>query len=667
MLLSQHQHIIFIVMAALVFLVLVETAVRLLASTGRDHMASATGAARVLRKTSPSDGPLYTVDWTPESMSLPKGATAGDSHGATAGAAVPCDVRTGCFAKDRTCVHLDADFVLRGGGVLTANDSPNNGYCLSAGDRFRPQCDPRVSATALTVTGDGTARMICRCFWPTLFGQHDVFSDCDLANACGGRPNSLVHARTRVPLTSAPPDLPVLIHEYECAECGENRMSGTDPDTGLPSCEPLPFGRRTGSMDGAFDDLHRRAGIAPIVESDPNAVRTVATLLPTDSVLVSDDMEKSLVGATVPDSRSRPHLPNPCAFDYFDGSYLGDECELTASASGIAYCNPLSETVSTLMTASDYLTENNGRYANACYRFTTSPANVHAYLFEYFVREPSPQTLKSFKQQVEAARDEAAHDEHYRPTVVYQPPPLPAVTLQVRARNLSRTVQNNFGLTDSRGTLRDGVQPDDTVSVTQAPVPDDVLDLPVPLDRRTMQEYMLEYHDYADVLPAKCLFINCGAPVQTIYIPQCSEVGSGPRGPEDANVLNLLNQEHTYEELLFKTVVACRNPVYDPRLSIVPQLDVAAIDGYPYNAATLRFDKATKVVHPFWSEPYNPANQAAEERRISAYLDRLPSRPRNLRTTVERSGGTKSVVIGISICSGGGTADTSNDGTLARV
>lgn len=573
---------------------------------------------------------LYTADWTPsENRADAKDRDERKNRLKSINGYKLCNMQTGCLQNgirvvSASCVHQTTDYVLRNGTVLKANSREDEGYCFFPKDGPSELCNTMTSTPLMTVTEQGLLRMMCRCYWPTLFDQKDIFSDCNIGRACNNRPFSLIHKKSKIPLLKTPYGSKINIHDYECGSCGDSQTPGTNPDTGLPACLPKPMNSRSYDMDGLYDVLVQQSGIAlEFSLASANDRTTNAVLLPVNSVLVDKDMRKGFVNEV----QDKARIPNPCAFDHFNGSFLDGECVLTSSRSGIAYCSPRSESVSTVLTPDDYLTKNNGRYSNACYRFTTSDANVHGYIFEYFVRGLSDESKTEFIEMIEKEKMAAAAEGRKGKDLRY-PPPFPNVSLETKVNLLTRSIRNSFGLADFYGKLTARTNGDDDILITQAPVPDDAIEVPVPLDMITMSEYRLERNDYGTMLPALCLFdtIYCAAPIQTILIPQCKDVGNGTRNPSDANILYLSQSTFSHDELLFNSVVACKNPEYDERLNIVPQIDVARTDGFN-NAAILRFDKKTKTVHPHW-----PASYYYEQRgpKITSYLNKLVSRPSRL-------------------------------------
>lgn len=498
-----------------------------------------------------------------------------------------CNIASGCKDLNRTCVHVSQPIRLDDGSRLETNASSDEGYCLSHEAPVQPiRCDPRTGEPVTNVTSSGRLRTTCRCFWPSLFDRKDSLSDCSVVRACGGT-GKLVHSATRSPLEEVSPDKSIDIHEFECNVCGnaECTVPGKDPHTGLPSCVPIPVRDRTGGLC-LYESLSKSGGTGAVKPADTGK-HAVSPLLAVKGAFVSTDFANSF---TNPDEA---YVPNPCAFDAFRGVSMKNECRLTLTPSGTGYCEPLSETVSTVIFDDDYLPNNGGRYSNACYKFTDSDRHVEAYVAEYFVR-PRNTALSSLES---------------------PPPPLPVLSVEIDADRLIPEVLDMLNARATTGTRK-------KMLVTQSAIPEDAESIPVPFDKTTMSRFVKEHNDFVFYLPAKFALFRYWAPVQAVKIHDCDDI-NGDRVIVGFTINAIEYGE--YDILRQRRVVACREPYYDKRLAIVPNIDVNPL-GPAYNAdptsAVLRFDKSDFIVRPYWYRSY--FNNAQE---VKAFVANLPSRP----------------------------------------
>lgn len=572
---------------------------------------------------------IYTKNWNPSSKS--------DSVGKGNQSNVPyynrytrCKINVGCksvgpMPEPETCIHLTETYALFNGHILEANTDKNDGYCFYTKDELQKTCDSRVSVPILTVTETNSLRMRCQCHWPSLFDQSTIFDNCNIRRACNYNADKLLHVTSGRSIMAEPLDTIIDIHKYKCSDCGPMHESGKNPDTGLPDCIPKRMGALS-DMNGIYEALKDELGpeVQPFLIADSEATTTSSPFLPLTSRLIDNTMRTGFDNSV----RSTAYIPNPCAFDHIDGTYVGSECVLRSSRSGIAYCSPLSENISTLVTNGDYLSKNNGVYANACYRFTTSDANVIGYQAEFFVRQLSIESRKTIARLVAEEAATAKRESRVPAGIKFDSFPLPVISVQVPVSKITPHVRRVFGMVNERDVAIKPYDNDTIILVTQAPVPDDSYVVPVPLDHATMLEYRLEYNDYGDILPARCFpAIPCGAPLQSIRIPTCNEVGTTTRDPNDASVAyTLFHEGFDYNSLMFNSIVSCKEPNYDSRLHIVPQIDVAEINGSS-NPAILRFDKKTKIVHPHWPDGFSPNMEGI----VQSYINLLPSRPSKIK------------------------------------
>lgn len=529
---------------------------------------------------------------------------------------------------EELCIHLQYEYKLKNGNVLEPNTpGSDEGYCFFTKKKILSKiCNGKTSESILTVDEKGQTRIMCRCFWPSIITQDNIFQDCRTCKTCEGDIGSLVHKATNVPILNTPSGTDINIFDFKCSNCLEkDKEPGYNPDTGLPECIPKTFDSKINNIDDIYEDLVKIANVNPVFSTEEANVRTTnAIFLPLNSVLIDEEMAKLFTN----ESRKVAKVPNPCAFDHFNGSFLGGECVLTLSEKhNIAYCSPRSESVSTLVTTGDYLSNNKGRYANACYKFTTSDDNVHAYIVEYFVRDYGSESRKEKEAMASEEVEKAAAEKRKVEILKYKYLPTPIVSLQLKMKYLTSYMKNYLNLVDIRGNFKDNNKMDDDILITQAPIPDDAVSLPVPLDQVSMSEFILEYNDYGTILPAKCFMdIKCSSPIQSIYIPKCADVGNDTRSPSEANLLLLVNSKFTFDDLMFNSVVSCKYPEYDKRLNIVPQFQVKNVDHY-LTTAILRFDKKTKTVHPHWPKRF--IYEKTDNLRNS-YLSKLKSTPSSL-------------------------------------
>ena len=504
-----------------------------------------------------------------------------------------CDVTMGCKDPKFECIHISNLVQLEDGSVLPANTLKQKGYCLmNETPRAAVACNPRYGAPITTITPSGLLRVTCRCFWPSLFDQKDIYSDCSIVRACNGT-GALVHSKTRTPLDKMPLDEKIDIHEFECRTCGASNcaLPGKDPDMGLPNCTPTPLGDRTDGLC-LYENLVQ-GGTDLINNTIPaeSGRHTSAPVLAIKGVFISEAFAKHFPNSSLPTA----YVPNPCAYDAFRGVSIQNECRLTLTPSGTGYCEPLSETVSTIVFDDDYLPNNGGRYSNACYKFTNSNENIDAYIVEYFVR-PNIDIDDGNSSGI-------------------RPPPLPTISLEINTNKVDPNILSM--LNASADTTPQG-----KILITHAAIPDDVDSIPLPFDKSTMSRFVKERNDFVHYVPSQFAFAKFWAPVQTLDILDCDNIND-ERRIKGFSLKTIEDGEYAIKRQ--QHVVACREPHYDKRLAIVPNIDVNHL-GAEYNAdptsAILRFDKSDLVVRPYWYRSY--FNNKLE---VKAYVSRLPSRP----------------------------------------
>jgi len=497
---------------------------------------------------------------------------------------------------------LHQDFVM---GMPLQKSIPMSDVSLysEGNDRRIPQpvCNEVTSSPIVTKHLTGHLRTACRCHWPTLFGQKTLFEDCSIQHACDGGIGVLVHKITRKPLTEAVP--PIDIHDYECSECARCNLPGPDPHTGLPSCLPRMFNDRDGDMC-----LYGVSGSESEGEDDEMAcpgqdLRSTKPMLSLNSPFI-DKMYRPMFTDRV---RDTARVPNPCAFDTFSGVRLNGECELRMTRSSkIAYCAPMKDNAMTAVAEDTYLSNNQGKYPNACFRFTSNETHVNGYVIEYFLRERRTPQL-----------------------------PSPVVSMRVAKGNVLISVLKGLGL------LR---EPDDKMLLfTQPEPPADVSEFPHPFNKQRLAAFKYELNNWIEWLPAVCLTpalaipaavtidlhhipYNCSAPVQRLAIPDCSRIGENDRQPFDRDRLSPLGAGDQTKDYA-KSTVACLNPQYDSRFPIVPNYNVSvgSTNAEP-TSAILFFDKTNNTVYPHWKNV--GANITAEKDTIARYVrEKLRSLP----------------------------------------
>lgn len=476
-------------------------------------------------------------------------------------------------------------------------------------------CDARYGT--LIESADGSGRHHCQCYWPSLVGDENT--DCSLARACNNGLGKLVHRVTRVPLDKLPPDSVVDIHEFECDRCevaaGGSGCTepGADPLTGLPSCVPTRLADRSGGLC-SYEVLYPPTGEGATVSGK----HTSAPVLAIDGEFVDKRFATSFKNA----NRHNVYVPNPCSFDAFRvGVSIENECRLTLTPSGTGYCEPLTETVATVVFDDDYLANNGGRYSNACFKFTTDKKHIGAYVVEYFVRHAPPAAVMAALTSGNGVTAAAAATEAGRSAVPPRTPPLPVVSLEIDVDKIDPELIEPLGLRSTLGVGGGGNR--NKVLISHGEIPGDAESLPTPFDKRSMSRFQYEHNDFVSYLPTRCAAIfKCLAPVQKVKIPYCDSVNE----ERDISGFSLKTVESDeYDILRQQSVVACREPAYDRRLAVVPNIDVNPL-GAAYNAnptsAVLRFDKSDWTVRPYWYRSFFNNKQ-----EVKRYVSNLPSRP----------------------------------------
>lgn len=455
----------------------------------------------------------------------------------------------------------------------------------------RSTCNEMTSSSVRTVDAAGHTRYACRCHWPTLFGQKDLFSDCNVHHACDGGKGVLVHRMTRRLLASVEP--PIDIHDYVCSSCDRCNVPGPDPHTGLPSCIPRPFNDRDRDMClyDVPDETDVYVGDTGADDATDGERYTTKPILSLRSRFVDERFVSSFTDRV----RETAWVPNPCAYDLFTGSRLDGGCQLRLTRkTNVAYCAPIRDNIMTAVKEDSYLVNNRGAYPNACFRFTSNEHHVNGYVIEYFLRERRASEL-----------------------------PSPVVSMRIARDDVLGSVVAGLGLKN--------VPKEKMLLFTQPEPPPDVDEFPHPFNKRGMTDFTKERNHWLDALPAKCskLFVqyNCSAPVQALPITECSRIGDTDRDPSDKRAMPgngiLGDQTDVYAE----STVACRNPEYDKRFPIVPNYRVAADStDSALTSAILFFDKTTNTVYPHWKEVGE--NVSGEVEAIRRYVrEQLRSAP----------------------------------------
>ena len=140
-----------------------------------------------------------------------------------------------------------------------------------------------------------------------------------------------------------------------CINCGKGLVSDRD-EYGYPTCREQPFVEKTEN---------------PEYESFFKNNSNEESLLP-----VSDErIDKEF---SVHFNNKNRLVPNPCAFDAFTGKpFNTNQCyiDFSVSKSGRTYfCNTNVAGIATMKYNDDYLSNNGGKYANACYSFLNNKA-----------------------------------------------------------------------------------------------------------------------------------------------------------------------------------------------------------------------------------------------------------------------------------------------------
>lgn len=460
-------------------------------------------------------------------------------------------------------------------------------------------CNPVTSSPvfATQYTERGVQRF-CRCHWPTLFGQSNPFGDCNVHHACDRGKGILVHKVTGLPLMEATP--PIRIHDYQCSACDRCNVPGPDPDTGLPSCVPRPFNDRDSDMC-IYDMDHSDSEVYSTGNEDESGTDSGTDLRTTKPMLslASRFVNTEYISMFTDRVRNTALVPNPCAFDLFTGSLLNGDCELRLTRkSKTAYCAPTKDNIMTAVKEDTYLMNNQNRYPNACFRFTSNEEHVNGYVIEYFLRKREGTEF-----------------------------PSPVVSMRIAKNKVLNSVLDGLGLSE---------EPDSKMLLfTQPEPPPDVNEFPHPFNQQRMSDFDKELNNWIEELPAKCLYFlgttpiryNCSAPVQPLAIPQCSKVGEHDRGPSNTNESPRGNVIGHQRELYAKTTVACKNPIYDARFPLVPNYNirVGSINADPVSTI-LFFNKTNNTVYPHWKNVGEKF--AGESKIIERYIrERLHSVP----------------------------------------
>lgn len=457
-----------------------------------------------------------------------------------------------------------------------------------------------VNCNTITSSPVYTGRSVhfCRCHWPTLFGQSNPSSDCNVQHACDKGKGILVHKVTGRPLLEA--TLPIRIHDYQCSACGRCNVPGPDPDTGLPSCLPRTFNDRDRNM-GIYDVDDSYLEVYNTKEVDESGTNTTADLRTTKPMLslASPFVNTEYIAMFTDRVRDTALVPNPCAFDLFTGSRLNGDCELRmTNKSKVAYCAPTKDNIMTAVKEDTYLVNNKNRYPNACFRFTSNEEHVNGYVIEYFLRKREGSEF-----------------------------PSPVVSMRIAKNKVLSSVLDGLGLSD---------EPDSKMLLfTQPEPPPDVNEFPHPFNEKRMSDFNKELNYWIEELPAKCLYYfhatpiryNCSAPVQPLVIPQCLKVGEHDRNPSNMNESPRGNVIGHQTELYAKTTIACKNPTYDARFPLVPNynISVGSINADPVSTV-LFFNKTNNTVYPHWKNVGEKF--AGESKTIERYIrERLRSVP----------------------------------------
>lgn len=207
------------------------------------------------------------------------------------------------------------------------------GYCLRLAANSRRKCNENTGDLVLVRHQIGNIAhgytFICKCKYPHLIGQKNIMSDCDVGNGCGefGHLNSV----TDNPMRGG-----------RCI-CTNGKIADYDSH-GAPICRNKK-----------------------IIEMESNT--PTAYTIPLDHPAIASEFKEQFVG-----NPKNIHIVNPCKLDAFSNAFINDaELESADTVKGtIWYCIPTASNIATVLYDTDYLTNNNGFYANGVYRISES-------------------------------------------------------------------------------------------------------------------------------------------------------------------------------------------------------------------------------------------------------------------------------------------------------
>lgn len=288
-----------------------------------------------------------------------------------------------CKSKKFSCVKLKSDMEIYDNAgklidILKANNANDNtGYCLQDITINQTRtCNPfagdwiliRHSINKIKEKGSGIIFesnlssfsntqnrfvdndryayvFVCKCKMPHIIGQKNFFSDCTVSRSCG----------TNGTLET------VYINPSEAKCKCLNNDEIADKINNSPIC------RKKKLIELENDDLYTNSFPHKISLNHPGIDKSFSNQF------------------TFKDKR---HVINPCKIDAFTGEEI-DESELVRISddkrakemgytqnTNIWYCKPMANNIMTVLYESDFLTGNNGQYANGVYRISNSQTNI---------------------------------------------------------------------------------------------------------------------------------------------------------------------------------------------------------------------------------------------------------------------------------------------------
>lgn len=193
---------------------------------------------------------------------------------------------------------------------------PGMGFCLRIEGDYKRDCTFKNGGRLLLIDRDSRYIYECFCTSPLIFNKSSMFSDCNQFNAClNGSIKSGWSTLEQI--------------ECECPKGTRFERLGN----GVPICQKLNLFQSIDFWEGLeYKPLNRKY---------------------IDDGYIGKDL----------------FLPNPCEFDAITGKYIGTIGEVMLM-NDVAYCVSTDTRYATVAFNSDYLRNNNGKYANAVYMAT---------------------------------------------------------------------------------------------------------------------------------------------------------------------------------------------------------------------------------------------------------------------------------------------------------